>query len=106
MSDSAAPTMATRRVTPFSSPREAEDPLGDDVALDLGGPTGDRRREAREEAAHPPARARRPPRVGDDRRAAADLQSELVEGLALLAGRQLEVAVLGRRAALGEAREP
>src|SRR5438309_7454900 len=105
MSERAAPTIATRRVTRSSS-REAEDALGDDVALDLRAPAGDGRGEAGEEAPHPAPGARRPRRVGDDGRAAGHLDAELVERLALLARGQLQEAVLGCRAALRVAREP
>src|ERR1041384_3283076 len=84
--------------------RQAEYPLGDDVALDLGGAAGDRGREIDEELAHPEAAAALG--VQDHAVGALELHAELEERLAELGGGELQKRVLGRAAALREAREP
>ena len=88
-------------------PREPEDALGDDVALDLGRSARDRVGEAdrRTRATNRPFSA---PRSGSMTapNGARDLHAELVQRLAQLGRRQLHVAVLGRRPALRERSEP
>src|SRR2546427_10034726 len=84
--------------------RQAEYPLGDDVALDLGGAAGDRGREVDEELPHPePAAALG---VQDHAVGALELHAELEERLAELGVAELQKRVLGRAAALREGREP
>src|SRR3954453_564120 len=84
------------------SPRKAEHPLGDDVALDLRRAAGDGAGEAGEEAEHPPAGALVVVAIDDDPGGALELHPQLEQRFLQLRRRHLEVRVLGRRAALGE----
>src|SRR5947209_1465033 len=88
-----------------SAPRESEDPLGDDVALDLGATAGDGVGEAQEVGAHPAASFLSALGVEDHAVGSEELHPQLVERLAELRGRQLEIGVLGCRAGPGEAGE-
>src|SRR3954452_22712395 len=91
-----------------SLPRQPEHPLGDDVALDLAGPAGDRPAEGPHPLRHPGTLAPhlRPEAGAVEAGRAERGRAELQAALHALAPEQLEERMLGRRLPGHELGEP